>query len=1094
MPERTTPHLAIAASAGSGKTYQLTNRYVRLLTEGVSPARICALTFSRKAAGEIFDSVISVLAAAAATPEAAAGLRQRIGRERLDLDRCRAILRQFTAHLHRLQIGTLDSFMIGVLRAFPAELGVPPEFDIIDGEGAQAEALRESILSALFQPEGLEPTRQRDLLRAFTRASHGDAGKSLDRGVSQAVDAYRRIYRLLPEPDRWGDAARIWGAHPYPLPDRDAVDAAVPVIQAALRDQGQPDKVLARWDAFLAAAARHRAGSPWPNELSYLFKKLAPLAEALAGGDAAVDMERRTVDLRGLIADATLAVLRHIAGVEIAGAVNRTRGLFTLLDLYERAYDADMRRSGRLSFEDAQYLLTAHNPVGGGRPLSRVAGQAGRLYIDYRLDCRLDHWLLDEFQDTSDLQWEVLGNLVDELIQDADGTRSFFYVGDVKQAIYGWRGGNARLFGAILDRYGDAIARQPLNASFRSCPAVIDAVNTVFGTLGGEDRLPAAARREWAAIWGEHRSASPVAGLSGAAAILEPVCPDKPKPDDADCMDLTAALIAHLRPLERNLDTAILVRSNATGKAMVDVLRQACPGLPVVHEGSASIADNPVVGVLLAALTFAAHPGDTLAKGHIDMSPLARTPFFADISPAAAAQGLLDTVEEYGLTETVRRLGAALDAACPLDAFGRRRLDELLDACTAFEMRPVRGGEAGGAAACDRAVRELRAHQVQEPAAGGAIRVMTVHQSKGLGFDIVILPDLHGRSIARSRQEGLHIARQTDGSGGDWVLAMPTRDAAACDPVLRQELDAADAATAFDELCVQYVALTRARRALYMVTRYPGDGSSVFDAAALVKARLAGDPKATGDRELDLAGRRASCLYEAGQRDWYTTIPERAAPPPAVPVPALPAGYALSTGARPRLERLEPSMQDESLIPAVALFDAESRDVLRFGTAIHALFEAVEWSDTADAEAIAFAWREAAREREVVVRDACEQFLFAMRAPAVIAALRRPEAAAVELWRERSFEIVMDDKWISGQFDRVVIERDAAGGVTRATVIDFKSNRIPDDPAVLAAKTRTYGPQLRLYRRALARMLGVSESRIRLMLVFTRIGRVTEPE
>jgi ATP-dependent helicase/nuclease subunit A len=82
-----------------------------------------------------------------------------------------------------------------------------------------------------------------------------------------------------------------------------------------------------------------------------------------------------------------------------------------------------------------------------------MPAQEARLYIDYRLDCKLDHWLLDEFQDTSDLQWEVLRNLADEILQDASGQRSFFYVGDVKQAIYGWRGGNARLFGKILEQY-----------------------------------------------------------------------------------------------------------------------------------------------------------------------------------------------------------------------------------------------------------------------------------------------------------------------------------------------------------------------------------------------------------------------------------------------------------------------------------------------------------------------------------------------------------------------------------------------------------------------------------------------------------------
>ena len=106
-----------------------------------------------------------------------------------------------------------------------------------------------------------------------------------------------------------------------------------------------------------------------------------------------------------------------------------------------------------LSFNDAQYLLTANKSAGSGLVITRDVDAQDRLYIDYRLDCQLDHWLLDEFQDTSDLQWAVLHNLLDEILQDDSGRRSLFYVGDVKQSIYRWRGGNPRLFGAILDHY-----------------------------------------------------------------------------------------------------------------------------------------------------------------------------------------------------------------------------------------------------------------------------------------------------------------------------------------------------------------------------------------------------------------------------------------------------------------------------------------------------------------------------------------------------------------------------------------------------------------------------------------------------------------
>ena len=113
-----------------------------------------------------------------------------------------------------------------------------------------------------------------------------------------------------------------------------------------------------------------------------------------------------------------------------------------------------------------------------------VAGN-GRLYIDYRLDSEIDHWLLDEFQDTSVGQWSVLRNLVDEAVQDPTGERTFFCVGDVKQAIFTWREGDPRLFQDILDQYNAAepgtISEGKLVDSWRSGPALIEMVNAVFG-------------------------------------------------------------------------------------------------------------------------------------------------------------------------------------------------------------------------------------------------------------------------------------------------------------------------------------------------------------------------------------------------------------------------------------------------------------------------------------------------------------------------------------------------------------------------------------------------------------------------------------
>ena len=105
--------------------------------------------------------------------------------------------------------------------------------------------------------------------------------------------------------------------------------------------------------------------------------------------------------------------------------------------------------------------------------------------VVYRLDGQVAHLLLDEFQDTSALQWRVLRPFAQRVIRGGED-RSFFCVGDVKQAIYGWRGGVAEIFDALDDEFG-GLPSQALNESFRSSPVVIDCVNQVFE---GDRRQP----------------------------------------------------------------------------------------------------------------------------------------------------------------------------------------------------------------------------------------------------------------------------------------------------------------------------------------------------------------------------------------------------------------------------------------------------------------------------------------------------------------------------------------------------------------------------------------------------------------------------
>ncbi|MEY2879064.1 MAG: hypothetical protein RLZZ15_1444, partial [Verrucomicrobiota bacterium] len=152
-------HEMILASAGSGKTHALTRRFVRLLAAGAPPERIVALTFTRKAAGEFFDKILAALAAAALDDARAATLAAEIGAptaRRADFLR---LLRATTEAMPRLSLGTLDGFFARVVRAFPLELGLDGEFQVMEDAVARLE--RRRVLRGMFTTAGAPDDAQR---------------------------------------------------------------------------------------------------------------------------------------------------------------------------------------------------------------------------------------------------------------------------------------------------------------------------------------------------------------------------------------------------------------------------------------------------------------------------------------------------------------------------------------------------------------------------------------------------------------------------------------------------------------------------------------------------------------------------------------------------------------------------------------------------------------------------------------------------------------------------------------------------------------------------------------------------------------------
>ena len=1051
---RTVQHEMILASAGSGKTYALTNRFVQLLAAGEAPERIVALTFTRKAAGEFFDEILKKLARAAASEGEALRLAGEVGAQEQGAADFLRMLRTVVDAMPRLSLGTLDGFFARVVRSFPLELGLSGEFQIMDAATERRE--RRRVLRRMFAAAGEPDAAQREFIEAFKRATFGVEEKRLASVLDGFLDAHADTLVAAPDGAQWGDARVIWPDGSPWLAAAEKRGTAADELKAVLPWEGLNEKQRVRMEDFFAALAEWSPGAPWPKPMEYLIGNAFKVWDELLAGGAAVEVtvERKKVSLDVRARTALVDLVAGIAGAELARRLEMTHGLYAVLHGYERNYAETVRRAGRLTFADVLRLLLPGAEVPA---LSGVDGGDARLLIDWRLDAKFDHWLLDEFQDTSYAQWSVLRSLIDEAVQDPERRRSLFYVGDVKQAIFAWRGGDPRLFREIFEHYNrvqaGTIVERRLDASYRSGPAVIAMVNQVFGDAAALGVSVAAAAEPWAREWREHVSAKPEIGGWAELRHAE---------DEGARFTETLQILRDTDALARGLEVAVLVRSNDTAAALADFLRRE-GGVAAVAESDRQVAtDNPLTGALLALLRAAAHPGDTLAQEHLNMTPFGALLSEEGLGSAdALTAAVLGAIHENGFSATLEHWLRKLAAAQTLDEFSAERGRLLVGAAADFD-------ESGS-----REVAEFlefaERFTVRDSEAAGVVRVMTIHKSKGLGFDLVVLPDLEGTKLAAAR-DGLAVQRADDRSV-EWVLELPAKALVEREPVLAAHLAQAEADAAYENLCLLYVAMTRAKRAMYVITEPIGAKSTSRNFPFLLREAL-GETWSEGDarwfEKIEKTSDRPTGAGEFSGEDRATM---------ELALDAKLVSRAVRRPAR------TPSALKSSVVGGAPLFalSGGGAGAAEFGANVHAFLAEVEWGGDGPAEALSAAWAK----NGAAGAEAAE----CLRAAELASVWTRPAGPAnTEVWRERAFEVVLDGAWVTGVFDRVVIERDADGAAIRATVIDFKTDRVERDDDLARAAARHAG-QLDVYRIVVARLLSLPPAAVTGAVVFTRVRR-----
>jgi ATP-dependent helicase/nuclease subunit A len=208
------PNTMIRASAGSGKTFQLTNRFIRLLLSGQAPERIIALTFTRKAAGEFFEGILTKLAKAAIDPAEAKGLAKDVGLPETKPSEFRDALRKLVDTMGHLSLGTIDSFFHRVLGLFSFEFGLGGRFEMM-GE-FDKEQVRLTVLEQLLANRQVKKTDQDELIKSYQLATAGKDNRNFVGSFVEHLEDCHELLLRVPGSDRWGDPARIWpGGNPW---------------------------------------------------------------------------------------------------------------------------------------------------------------------------------------------------------------------------------------------------------------------------------------------------------------------------------------------------------------------------------------------------------------------------------------------------------------------------------------------------------------------------------------------------------------------------------------------------------------------------------------------------------------------------------------------------------------------------------------------------------------------------------------------------------------------------------------------------------------------------------------------------------------
>ncbi len=778
-------NIALISSAGAGKTRALTQRFLFLfLHKALYPLdSLYGITFTNEAAFEMKTRILrylDVLITGKTQNESEKAIIDDFTHLFPDIkERAEKKRRYLLNNLSELNISTFHSLFASFLSSIPFAAGILPGYEVID-ETREA-LIYESVLDRFFEE------------------------------VTQNKEIFNAIYELL-EQQETRIKVSINGIYGCIIPWLNFLENLVnregDIRSSIVEQENRFTNLLQEFRDFIhenESAGYIKNSNRMNNNVMKLLITIDKYIETknfdnLSKSEYTQSILRRDIDSKSYIQKFTnnlgeksadfLKILENIkiCTKDYLNLLSDRQILIHLKPILEihRLFQKEKRNRNVISFDDIEtYTLEAfkNNPEPD--------------YLYFKVGAEIRHLMIDEFQDTSHRQLEVMEPLISEITSVEPKEKSIFYVGDPKQAIFRWRGGTPELFYMLLRKYHDKIKKEELIVNYRSKEEIIKFVNTVL-----------------------NKNDKPKEGNTGGWIKVEQ-CGDFSEKEEG-AQKIKERIYSLVKELHREYgyeysDIAVLVRTNNFGAAIAEELTKK--RVPCVSRSRADILSDVDVWFVLNLLKFLDNPENNFALMHVLLSPLfnikEETLRRLQYTQKTLFLNLSDSHPRWIVTKKLVHLLSLVHFLNPYELIYQiykelgikisYSLATLLDVALEY----TREGFGSLSSFIDWVEKAGESIEIKEVHPEG-VKILTIHKAKGLEFEVVIIPETNWQ-IKPYENRQLLFSYMDNGSKPEKIYWR------SYGKYFKTLKDAEQERLKNDELNLLYVALTRAKNGIYIL-------------------------------------------------------------------------------------------------------------------------------------------------------------------------------------------------------------------------------------------------------------------------------------